>query len=402
MRILLLTQFFAPETGAASERTAAIAAQFAAVGNDVHVLTAMPSFPTGTLPQRYRGKWRVVEQVGRAQVERVWTYASPRLRRIDRVLNWTSVAAGMLGSIAWNAIRGRRYDLIVASFPPITQSLVALAAGVLLRAPLVVDVRDVLTTRGIELNLWQPGSPVDRVVNALSDALYRRAILVSTVSETALASIVARGIAPGKVVLFTNGFDVFDERTPSPYARRPDEIVAAYVGTLGLTSGVESILEAAMLLRDKPQIRIVIAGDGTERARLEEVAARAGLQGVTFLGQRTSDEAKALQRDADIALVPLRANVVDALPKKMFDALAMGTAVVLSAHGEAARLIAQSGGGIVVTPEDPPALAAAIAELAADRGRCQQLGAAGRAFVLERYERSTLVRKYVAQVAAAV
>jgi colanic acid biosynthesis glycosyl transferase WcaI len=240
------------------------------------------------------------------------------------------------------------------------------------------------------------------LINMLSDMLYGRAFLISTVSNTARASIIKRGVAVSKVILLTNGFDVDDVVTSSPFVRKANQVIAAYVGTLGLTSGVETILEAAAILRDWPELQFVIAGDGTERERLEEIAKRERLTHVTFLGHRSGAEAKALQRQADMALVPLRAAVLDALPKKMFDSLALGTPVVASANGEAAALIRESGGGIVVAPEDAVAFAAAIRTLGQDRVHRERLGAAGQMFVQARYDRLSLVRAYAQRLAEAL
>src|SRR5215472_15075403 len=139
-RIAVITQFYPPEAGAASNRVSAIARALSDAGNDVTVIAALPSFPTGIIPAHYRSREQWARRDGGIEVRYVWTYASPRLRTVDRLLNWLSVAAAATTHLVFGR---KRFDVVLVSSPPITLALPALAASILHRARLVVDVRDV-------------------------------------------------------------------------------------------------------------------------------------------------------------------------------------------------------------------------------------------------------------------
>jgi glycosyltransferase involved in cell wall biosynthesis len=108
-----------------------------------------------------------------------------------------------------------------------------------------------------------------------------------------------------------------------------------------------------------------------------------------MLGTVPSDRIPSLYADTDVAVVLLRDKPVfhGALPTKMLEAMAAGKPVVLSAKGEAARLIEREQAGVVVEPEEPAALAAVLGDLAQDPGRRAQLGSAGRRAVEKSFGR---------------
>ncbi len=129
-------------------------------------------FLDGVVGAGYQERDRSEQRDHAIAVRRVWTYASPRLRAIDRLLNWFSVAAGAIAHIAF---RREPVDVVFVSTPPITLGLAALAAAARWRARLVVDVRDVYPDVAIKMGVWKKNSVVARLVGALADALYRRA-----------------------------------------------------------------------------------------------------------------------------------------------------------------------------------------------------------------------------------
>ena len=142
-----------------------------------------------------------------------------------------------------------------------------------------------------------------------------------------------------------------------------------------------TLLDAVEALHPDSAVEVIVAGDGAEgpelRARAERLAKAHTLSAVPHA------RVPELLAEADAAAVLLRDRPVfaGAIPTKMLEAMAAARPVVLSAAGEAARFVEASGGGLVVPPEDPPALAAALEELAADRDRAARLGEAGRRWV---------------------
>ncbi|MDE2571534.1 MAG: glycosyltransferase family 4 protein [bacterium] len=385
MNALLLSQFFPPEPCAASNRNAAIAAALLSTGHDVQVVTGFPNFPSGVIPERYRRLLRTAELVEGVRVSRAWTFASPRRSSLLRLLNWLSLSAS--ASLHVLFLRGR-YDVVYVSSPPITLALPAIVASLRHRARLVVDVRDSYPEVAVRMGMWKPDSLLARAVGWVARTLYHRAAGVIGVTESMREEIEARGCDPGKILIAPNGFDRIEPSPEAPYARREGEVVAAFVGNFGLAAGVDVVVDAAALLRDEPHVRFVLVGDGSEFQRIRDRVAAQGLTNVELLGARPRTEAMAALRDADVCIVPLKRHLVDSLPTKLFDALSVGCPVLVSAAGEARHFVERSGGGWCVPPEDPPALAAAIREIAAAPRERLERAERGRVYVERHYDRA--------------
>ena len=396
MRIALISQFYPPEPLAAANRISAMALAFARAGDDVDVYTGMPSFPDGVINAAYRARRSAVETDGRITVHRVWTYASAA-SPANRILNWLSVSLGIALRII--AVR-ERYDAIVVSSPPITLALAAFAAVVAHRAPLVVDIRDVFPDVAVKMGAWKADSRIARVVGRVADALYARASLVTSVTQPQCSEIIARGVDPAKVVLASNGFDPVVSSEVAPIAPIPGVRDVVYVGNMGLSMALDVVIDAAALLRDDPSIRFVMIGGGSAAAGLRARVAAEGLTNVVFTGPLDRAGAARALDDAAATVVPLVATITDTLPTKLFDAMIAGTPIILSAAGEAKRVVENADVGLVVTPEDPAALADSVRKLLADPALQARFRANGPPFVRANYDRAAVMRDFAARVHA--
>lgn len=382
-RILIITQFYWPEPCAASNRITAFARGLSAAA-DVTVMTGMPNFPWGFVPPPYDARRTMTERDGPVIVRRVRSFA-PRLRRGARLLTWLLLAFRLSACAIFSR---ERYDTVVVSTPPITLALPAMLAAWRHRAKLIVDVRDVFPDMGVRLGVWRADGLVVRVLGRLVDLLYARATAVLAVTKSARKAIVDRGVAPAKVRLLPNGFDFPDLSMFAAGARAKHEFVAVYAGNFGLATGIDLLIETAKRLLPHRHVRFVLIGGGVDAARITARIDEEGLTNVTYLGVLGRSETLCHMRDADVTIAPLRSNLTDAIPSKIFDSFGVGCPVVVSARGEAATLVREAGGGMAVAPEDPDALAQALVGLAADREWLRRAGARGCAFVRERYSRA--------------
>lgn len=395
-RVAIVAHFFPPEPCAAANRVSALADALVADGHEVTVVTGFPSFPSGEIPAEYLGRKLVRERVRGVQIVRVWTYASPRLGRRERILNWLSVAFGS----ALYLLTCRRLDVVVASSPPITLALPAIAGAVRHRAALIADIRDVFPDVAIKIGETRAGSPLARALGLAADALYRTARSVVCVTESARDEIAARHVPPAKITVRANGFDAVVPGPAPGFRRAPGDFVVVYVGNMGLATGLDVVIDAAARLRDDPRIRFVMIGGGADAARIEGRAHAEDLRNIEFLGVLPRQEAFGVLSESDACVIPLRANVLDSLPTKMFDAMVVGCPIVLSAGGEALALLERAGAGVSAPAEDGAALAAAIARLAADPSAREKYGRSGEAYVRAHYDRSKIMRDYAAAIGA--
>jgi glycosyltransferase involved in cell wall biosynthesis len=240
--------------------------------------------------------------------------------------------------------------------------------------------------------------------------LYRKATRIVTVTRSFADEIARRGIDRAKLAVVTNGVD--QERF-TPGSRDPGFVraeglegrfVVLYLGAHGISHALARILDAAERLRDAPEVLFVFVGEGAEKDQLVEEARRRDLSNVRFVAGVPKERVLAWYRAADVGLVPLRKVELfkTFIPSKMFELLACGVPVLGSVEGEAREILLESGGAVVVDPEDADAIASQVRALRVDPARRRTMGERGRAYVVERYGRARLARDYAAILAPIV
>jgi glycosyltransferase involved in cell wall biosynthesis len=175
--------------------------------------------------------------------------------------------------------------------------------------------------------------------------------------------------------------------------------VFLYVGTHAYYHGLDTLIEAAALLRARSDIVFLMIGGGPERARLKQVSANRGLTNLIF-GQSPYEEMAQLYSIAYASVATLRKIEVAKSMRlsKVFPSLSCAVPVIYAGVGEAAELLEANKCGVVVAPEAPALLAQAIERLASDPTRRHEMGWTGRAFVEREYSWSTIVARWLAEI----
>ena len=212
--------------------------------------------------------------------------------------------------------------------------------------------------------------------------------LVVANSETTRRLLAEHGIGP--IVRVYNGV------APRP-ARPPltGPPTAAYAGRLSWEKGVDVMVRAfATIARGRPQARMVIIGEGPDRARLERLIAAEGLGGqVRMTGQLSRAQTEAALDRAWVQVVP--SMVEEPFGNAFAEALMRGTALVAADHGGPSELVDHGQTGLLVPPRDADALSEALAGLLDDREWTERLGAAGRELALSQLTLEHCVDRFV-------
>ncbi len=402
MRVLIVTHYFPPETGAPQARLSALAAAWAAGGDAVSVLTGMPNHPTGVLPPAYRRAVFRRERADGYRVIRTWLYATPNEGVLRKTLGHLSF---MVSSVLLGGLAAGRADVVLVSSPTFFSILSGWLLARMKRARFVVEVRDLWPAIFVELGVLT-NRRVIALLMRLELAAYAVADQVVVVSEGFRADLIRRGVPPAKVHTIRNGVDAAEFAVATGAGRdwrarlgaATGDCLVLYAGTHGISQALPAIAEAAALVAVRPggaPVRFAFVGDGADKRRLERRVAELGLRNTVLMPGVPHAEMPGLLAAADICLVPLRDVPLFAtfIPSKMFEYLAAGKAVIGSVTGEAAQILAEAG-GVVVPPQDSGALAAAIGALAADPELRAVMGKAGRAFAERRCDRAALARQY--------
>jgi len=183
---------------------------------------------------------------------------------------------------------------------------------------------------------------------------------------------------PARLQVLWNGIPICPQRPPLP-----DTPVVAYAGRLGREKGVDVLIRAfSSLLAEIPNARLLIAGEGEERGRLKALGQQLhGFPHIQFLGHLSPDELERALRVAWVTVLPSRC--VETFGVVVAESMMRGTAVISTTITGCAEVIQEGRTGLLVPPNDPKALMAALQCLLSDKKRAEALGAAAREFALE-------------------
>jgi glycosyltransferase involved in cell wall biosynthesis len=389
MRVTLLTHYYPPEVGAPQARLSALARGLSRRGVEVTVHTGFPHYPDGVIQPPYRNRPWLTEEEDGVRVVRSAIYPVPNRGFARRIANHVSFA---LTSLATSPAAGAA-DAVIVETPPLLLAGSSIPYARTKGAALIVNVSDMWPDSAVALGTLRRPRLV-QAARALEHACYRAAAAIVCPTrgiETALGDL---DEARGKVHRIPPSVD--PELFPASPPRENGAFKVLYAGTVGMSQGVGTLMDAAELLDDDAGIEIVIAGDGAEGPELRRRLAQGRFHNVRMLGRVPHERIPELYADADAAVVLLRDKPLfeGALPTKMFEAMSAGRPLVLSASGEAATLVEEASCGVVVPPERPGDLAAALSDLARDRERAGRLGAAGREAIVEGYSRERAIDRW--------
>jgi len=402
MRFLMLTQYFPPETGAAQVRLKEAAKGLQRQGHDVVVVTAFPNHPQGVIPPEYQGCKFMEDEVDGIPVYRTWVYPVQRGRFWKRLLNYFSFTF----SSFWGILKAGSCDVIFVESPPLFLGMTAVLGKWLKGAKLVFNVSDLWPESAVALGLVTNKTLI-RLTEGLETWLYNRSWKLSAVTLGIRDTWLKRGIPERKIAFLPNGvnLDLFQPLPPDEEMQAKlglkDKFVLVYGGTMGYAQGLETVLEAANLLREEEQFHFLFLGDGAEKPLLEQMAKELKLTNVQFLGFQPVTDMPRYFSLAGGSIVPLKKLKLfeGARPSKMFPAMGCAVPIIYSGAGESVDLIKEAGAGLTVEPENSQAMAEAIRKLAQMPDGGKSLGVNGRHYVEKNYDWDSIIKNWLKDLA---
>jgi glycosyltransferase involved in cell wall biosynthesis len=375
------------------------------LGHEVEVVTALPNYPTGKIRPDYRGRYYVRELWEGVPVHRVWLYAATGTG-LRRLLNYATFTAGSI----FGLLRAQKPDYVFIESPPLFLSVPAFLAASCWRVPMIFNVADLWPDSVRELGLLGDGI-VFRFAVWLENWSYRKSAYVNVVTDYIREVLTGeKGVPDSKILFLPNGVDINLFKPGAPDQALSSELglsgkkVILYAGTLGVANGLQVALDAMKLIQnDIPNVQLVFIGGGSEYAKLEASASGLGLKNVTFFTPQSPEYVARLYSVAYAGFTSLR-NLPFAegtRPSKVYPIMASGKAVIYSGSGEGANLVEEAKAGLVVTPEDPEALADAIKTLVGRPDLAEQLGKSGRQYVEQHLSWSNITQDWLRQLTAA-
>ncbi len=402
MHILLIHQNFAALDEPGGTRHHELACYLAGRGHRVSILTSPISYLTGQARSRPAAQPGPaspcpVEAAAESRVRILHAYMFPALHRsfAHRLLSFFS----FMVSSFWSGLRVRQVDVVWGTSPPIFQGLTAWAVARLKRAPFVFEVRDLWPAFAVQMGVLRQPALI-RASEWLERFLYRHADRVVVNSPGFVDHVRQRGARLVEVI--PNGADwrMFDpQATGEEFLQKHPSLVgktiALYAGAHGLSNDLGVVLEAARMLRERPDIAFVLLGDGKDKAALQAQARRMNLANVLFLPPVPKTEMSQALAAASVCIailkpIPLYGTVY---PNKVFDYMAAGRPVALAISGVIRAVVEEAGAGVWVPPGDAAALAEAIRSLADDPELRREMGRRGRRYLEAHFDRAALAAR---------
>lgn len=395
MRILVLTQWFPPEP---QKLLLELAVTLKELGHEVTVVTGLPNWPTGKIYPGYKIRLWQREDMGGVTVIRLPLYPDHSRSGVRRALNFFSFsfAAAVLGPFL-----APRVDVVHVIHPPITMGLAAWTISRFRGVPFTFEIQDMwpetLAATGMVRQAWAL-----RLVGWFAQWVYARSDGIRVISPGFRDNLIGKGVPAGKIHNISNWVD--------PNFYRPDAVneelsrvlgfsnkfVVIYAGTIGPAQEIDTLVEAAALLGDLPDVLFAVFGDGMERELLTKKAAARGLSNIRFYGYRPAVEMPGIYALANVLLIHLKDDPLFriTIPHKTFVYMAVAKPILAAVEGDVADIVVAVGAGITCPPSQPLLLADAVRRLRTTPPEALlQMGQRGRAAAERTFERKTLVAK---------
>ena len=374
MHILFLTDNFPPEVNAPASRTHEHCRQWVRSGAQVTVITCAPNFPTGRVFAGWHNRLWQQEQMDGIRVIRVWSYITANEGFLRRVLDYMSYM--LTATLA--SLFVRRVDVVIGTSPQFFTAVAGWAVGAMKRVPFIFELRD-LWPESIKAVGAMKSSRLIGWIEGVELFLYRRAARIVSVTHSFRRALGARGIDMAKIDVVTNGVDItrFSPRPKDAELERElgfaGCFVAGYIGTHGMAHALETLLQAAVLLKAQPggeRIRLLLLGDGARKADLKAEAARLALDNVVFVDSVPKEQVARYWSVLDVSVIHLRRTELftTVIPSKLFECMGMGIPVLHGVAGESAEIVRTEGVGCVFEPENAEQLADLLRRLQEDPG----------------------------------
>ncbi|MFJ6007971.1 glycosyltransferase [Streptomyces halstedii] len=390
-RLLVVSTNYAPEVTGIGPYATQLAEHWAASGAVTDVLAGMPHYPAWRVDERYRGVWRREESRQGVTVHRRRHYVPPRQSALRRAVFEASVLVhGLL------APPPGRPDAVVSQMPSLAGGVLGARIARRHGVPHLPVVQDLMGAAAAQSGIRGGGRAASAAGAAERYAL-RDAALVGVIHESFVPGVRALGVDAGRIRVVPNWSHVQGPSADRAATRArlgwpEDTPVVLHSGNMGLKQGLDVLVGLARLA---PHVRVVLMGDGNQRAALRTSAA--GLPNVDFLPPAGAAEFPDVLAAADVLAVTQRASVLDmSVPSKLTSYFVSGRPVVASvaAEGGTADEVRRSGAGVLVAPEDPAALLAAVSRLAEDPAASDALGAHGPDYVAHHLSREAGLARF--------
>lgn len=398
MKILFITHYFAPDSGAAANRLSRLARMLQARGHDITVLTTMPHYPSGKIPADYRGHWQVIENREGMRVIQVWLWARPNTKILMRLISQLSfMLMCMLRGIAL-----QKPDVIFIENQPIFTGLAGWFISKIKRTPYVLNVSDYWPEYLVVAGVVKESSIIYRVFKSLANLTQRSAGAIVAMLDDLLVKIQNRigTVEKGHVIRNSVDLSLYNHPELETAFREKhslsDNRLVTFLGGLGPHIDMKTMLAVARGLSTYDDVTVLFIGSGAQKENLTSALSQPGYSHCHYIDWIDAEEVPAFWEASSLTFWALHHNELDKMrfQAKLYEALASGTPAVIAVDGLMSEFLAQTETGLSVLPGDADAMLEAIQQLLDDSGLYQNMSQRGRDYAATHFDAEIQVSAY--------
>ncbi|MBU0924987.1 glycosyltransferase family 4 protein [bacterium] len=394
MKILFITDNFAPEVNAPATRTYEHVKEWIKDKDiEVTIITCAPNFPHGKVYEGYKNKLYQKEYIDGIEVIRVWSYITSNSGFVKRVLDYIS-----FGIMAFIVGLFKKHDLIIATSPQFFTTWAAWGLSKIKRKPWIFELRDLWPESIKTVGAMKQGKVID-ILEKIELGLYKNCNKVVAVTDAFKTNLINRGIDANKIEVVTNGSNVelFSTREKNQELLKSlgleNKFIIGYIGTHGMAHSLDFIVTSISKSEDK-DIHFLFIGDGAMKEKVLEIANDLKVKNATFLNPIKKEEVPEYLNICDVSLAPLKKedNFKTVIPSKIFEASAMLKPTLLGVEGQAQKIIETHNAGLCFEPENEKDFLEKIYILKNDKEKYKELQKGCEELAIE-YDRKKLAEK---------
>jgi len=400
MKILMLTAYFPPEIGSAAHLFFELSQSLSKKGHNVTVVTTFPrKHYVVQIPHRYKHKLFLIEKLGNVRIIRLFAFPASGKMFFTQGFGQFSIPVSLL----LGALFSGKQDVILVFSPPLPLGLSGYILSRIKGIPFVVNIQDLHPQAVIDLGLLK-NPLIIRVFREIERFVYSKANHLTVHSDGNRRYVMSMGASAEKSTVIHNWADI-DEIKPSPRLNgfREDnglgnKFVVSYAGIMSYSQGLDIIIQAANLLRDRDDILFVLVGDGVRKEQLVAQVREFGLENVKLLPFQPKERYPQVLSASDTCLITLMRQKVatPVVPGKLSSIMSSGRPVIASVplDGDVPKIVEAAQCGLCVDAGKPELLAQAVLELFENPSLAEELGRNGRKYAEKHFSLATSTKKY--------
>ncbi len=339
--ILIITNYFPPETGAASNRIFHLAEGLQKHHFKVSVLTPLPNYPTGKVFEAYKGRFKHSSIKNNIAIHRLWIYASNSKNKLLRLIAMLSYSFSLTWFFLWNKIP----KTVIIQSPPL---LVAFTSMFFLRSKkrkLILNVSDLWPIAGLELGAFKKNFSY-KMLEKIERFNYKHANLVLGQSNEILSHVIS--LFPEKDTFLYRNYPDFAAPKISERNTSKEKLKIVYAGLLGIAQGIYKLCKEL----DYTHIQFHIYGAGAEQNKIQTFISENPELDIIYHGEVSRDKLHKILVEYDLTIIPLLNRIYGSVPSKIFEYARLGLPIIYFGGGEGEQIIQKYGLGWIAKSGD--------------------------------------------------